>query len=201
MRAHRTWWARGRGKARRHAGKRKDLDVLPAPVAHPGAAKCSPSHIHPPHRSEQDRLARNLHRCGWRQETTDRTHTTSPIPFGRLLPGTVPVANKVDNRSGRPGRRPRFSKDILLAHFTQPQAGSCRTAQFSILLQHARPRPRLALWLVQTLRPFATGHTLAVRVLKLRRQQELLWEGPTRVSRTWTPCIACPRQRHRFHTH
>lgn len=63
MRPHRTWWASRRGKARRHAGKRKDLDVLLAPVGHPGAAKCSPSHIHPPDRSEQDRFALNRHRC------------------------------------------------------------------------------------------------------------------------------------------
>ena len=72
----------GEGKGSAAYRKRKDLEVLPAPVGHPGAAKCSPSHIHPPDRSEQDRLALNRHRCGWRQETTDRTNTTGSIPFG-----------------------------------------------------------------------------------------------------------------------
>jgi len=46
MRPHRTGWASRRGKARRHVSKRKDLDVLPAPVGHPAAAKRSPGHIH-----------------------------------------------------------------------------------------------------------------------------------------------------------
>jgi hypothetical protein len=82
MRTHRTRWAGRRGKARRPAGKREDLDVLPAPVSHPGAAKCSPSHIQPPHRSEQDRLVLNKHGRRWRQETTDRAHATGSIPFG-----------------------------------------------------------------------------------------------------------------------
>src|SRR5947209_9898051 len=201
MRAHRTWWARERGKARRHVGKWKDLDVLPAPMGHPGAAKCSPSHIHPPDRSEQDRLALNRHRCGWGQETTDRTHATGSIPFGRLSPDTALAKNRADNPSGRPGRRPRFGKGILLTHFAQPQAGPGWAAQLPVLLQHARPLPRNALWLVRTRRPTATGHTLAVGILPRRRQQELLWQGPTRVSRTWTPCIVCPRERRRFHTH
>src|SRR5450755_354659 len=57
------------------------------------------------------------------------------------------------------------------------------------------PLPRNAPWLVRTRWPTATGHTLAVRVLKLRRLQEFLWEGPTRVSRTWTPCILCLKAR------
>src|SRR5436305_1667124 len=68
-----------------------------------GAAKCSPSHIHPPDRSEQDRLALNRHRCGWGQETTDRTHATGSIPFGRLSPDTALAKNRADNPSGRPG--------------------------------------------------------------------------------------------------
>ena len=171
-----------------------------------GSSSCGETldlpHPREPDRSEQDWFAFNRHklRRRSRQEATDRTHATGPIPFGAFCQTllsqhtrlTIALVGQIHGSLG---------KGILLAHFTQPQAGSCRTAQFSILLQHARPRPRNALWLVQTLRPIATGHTLAVRVLKLRRQQELLWQGPTRVSRTWTPCIACPRQRRRFHTH
>ena len=52
MRAQRTWWAKERGKARRLVGKRKDLDILPAPVGHPPATKRSPSYIDPADWSE-----------------------------------------------------------------------------------------------------------------------------------------------------
>jgi len=51
-------------------------------MGHPGAAKGSSGHIYPADRSEQNRLVFNEHRCGWRQETTDRTHATGPISFG-----------------------------------------------------------------------------------------------------------------------
>jgi hypothetical protein len=86
MRPHSTGWSRRRGKARRHVGKRKDLDVLPAKV---GSSRCgevlaqphSPT-IHPVDRSEQNRLAFNRYRRRWRQEPTDRTHATCSIPFG-----------------------------------------------------------------------------------------------------------------------
>src|SRR5215467_5082216 len=37
MRAHRTWWTKGRGKARRLVRKRKELDILPAKV---GSSSC-----------------------------------------------------------------------------------------------------------------------------------------------------------------
>ncbi len=81
MRTHRTRRARGRGNALRQVRERKHLDILPTPVGHPGAAKRSPRHIHPPHRSKQDWLA--LHNRGRRgQETTDRADSTGPISFG-----------------------------------------------------------------------------------------------------------------------
>src|ERR1700686_4999763 len=56
MRTDGTRWARGRGNALHPVRKREDPDVLPAPVGHPGAAKDSPCHIYPAHRSEQDGL-------------------------------------------------------------------------------------------------------------------------------------------------
>src|SRR4051794_37149469 len=80
MRPHGTGWAKGRRKARRRVRKRKDLDVLPAPMSGPSAPERSASHIDPADWSEQDRLAFNRHRGRWWQETTDRAHTTGSIP-------------------------------------------------------------------------------------------------------------------------
>ena len=80
MRTDGTRWARGRGNALHTVRKREDLDVLPAPVGHPGAAKDSTCHIYPAHRSEQDGLA--LHHCRSRQEAADGTDATSAISFG-----------------------------------------------------------------------------------------------------------------------
>ena len=112
---------------------------------HPGAAKCSPSHIHPPDRSEQDRLALNRHRCGWRQETTDRTHTTGSIPFGRLLPDTALAKNRVDNPSGRKGATASFRKGILLTHFARssgwPRLGSAASCPLATRASSAPKRP------------------------------------------------------------
>jgi hypothetical protein len=149
MRTHSPWWARSRGSARRHAGKRKDLDVLPAKV---GSSICgevlaqphSPN-IHPPDRSEQDRLARNLHRCGWRQETTDRTHATGSIPFGRLLPDTALAKNRADNPSDRKGETAGFSKSILLTHFARssgwPRLGSAASRLLATRASSAQISP------------------------------------------------------------
>src|SRR5439155_16992870 len=50
MRTHSPWWARSRGSALRSICKLKHLDILSTPVGHPGAAKRSTSHIHPPDR-------------------------------------------------------------------------------------------------------------------------------------------------------
>jgi len=50
-------------------------------------------------------------------------------------PGIVPAADTVDNRSGRLDTRLRFSKGILLTHFTQPETGPRRAAQLPVLLQ------------------------------------------------------------------
>jgi hypothetical protein len=82
MRPHRSRWASRRGKARRLVRKRKDLDVLPAPMSGPGATKRSPSHIDPADRSEQDWLAFNRHRCRWRQETAYGADAARPSAFG-----------------------------------------------------------------------------------------------------------------------
>jgi poly(3-hydroxybutyrate) depolymerase len=80
MRTHGTRWARGRGNTLPLVDKRKDLDVLPAPVGYPGAAKRSTCHIDPAHRPEQDWLA--LHHCRRGQETADGTDATSASAFG-----------------------------------------------------------------------------------------------------------------------
>jgi hypothetical protein len=163
MRPHRTGWASRRGKARRHVSKRKDLDVLPAKV---GSSSCGEAldrpHPREPDRSEQNRLAFNRRRRRWRQETTDRTHATDSIPFGSGCQALVPQQTRLTIRLVGKARRPRFRKGIFLTHFTQPQASSRRTAQFSILLRHARPRPRNVPWPVRTPQPTATGHTLPV---------------------------------------
>ena len=79
MRTHCAWRTRRRGKALRDLGKRDDLDVLTAPMGHPGAAKCSACDIHPLYRSEQNGLVLNQGR--WRQKTTDGTDATSTVPF------------------------------------------------------------------------------------------------------------------------
>jgi len=49
-------------------------------MGRPGATKRSTCHIHPPHRSEQDRLSLNNGRRG--QETAHRTDAPSAIAFG-----------------------------------------------------------------------------------------------------------------------
>ena len=201
MRSHRTWWARGRGKARRHAGKRKDLDVLPAKV---GSSRCGEvlAQAHPPSGSVRAGPV-----CAQQAQVRGEARDDGPHSRDGLDPLWPPFARHCSEPRTRLTIRligqvdAGFRKGILLTHFAQPQAGPGWAAQLPVLLQHARPLPRNAPWLVRTRRPTATGHTLAVRVLKLPRQQELLWEGPTRVSRTWTPCIACPRQRRRFHAH
>src|SRR5229473_1102920 len=54
------------------------------------------------------------------------------------------------------------------------------------------PLPRNALWLVRRLQPTATGHTLPVGVLQRRRQQEFLWEGPTRFHAPGLPAWSVP---------
>jgi len=43
-----------------HFRKRKYLDILPAPMSHPSAAKCSTCYIDPADRSEKMRIS--LHR-------------------------------------------------------------------------------------------------------------------------------------------
>src|SRR5215471_18525283 len=65
MRAHRTGWTSRRGKAQRRVCQRKDLDVLPAPVGHPAATKCSPGYIDPVEWSEQDWLTFHRQRSRW----------------------------------------------------------------------------------------------------------------------------------------
>src|SRR5215470_4624173 len=120
--------------ARRLVRKRKDLDVLPAPVGHPGAAKRSPSHIDPADWSEQDRLAFNRHQCGRRQETANGADAARPIAFGSgcqaLLSQrtglTIGLVGQVDGSLG---------KLILLTHFAQPQTSPSWAAQLAILLQ------------------------------------------------------------------
>ena len=81
MRTHGTGWTRRRLGSAACLSKWKDLNVLPTPVGHPGATKRSPCHIHPPHRSEKDRLALNRHRCRWgkRRRTALTRRARSPL--------------------------------------------------------------------------------------------------------------------------
>ncbi len=83
--------------------QRKDLNVLPTPVSHPGAPIRSTSHIHPPHWSEHDRLVLNRGRRG--QETADSTDPAGTIAFGSrcqilLLQGTALTVGLVGEVDG-----------------------------------------------------------------------------------------------------
>ncbi len=80
MRTHRTGWTRRGLGLLLGPSQGKHLNILPTPVGDPGTAKRSSCHIDPPHRSENDGLARNLGRR--RQETADPTFATRPIAFG-----------------------------------------------------------------------------------------------------------------------
>jgi hypothetical protein len=80
MRTDGTRWARRRRHLCLSLDQGKDLDILPTPVGHPGAAKRSTCHIDPAHRPEQDWLA--LHHCRRGQETADGTDATSASAFG-----------------------------------------------------------------------------------------------------------------------
>ena len=70
MRTDGTRWARRRRNLWLGLDQGKDLNVLPAPVDHPGAAKRSTCHIHPPHRSNNDGFS--LHRGRWRARDDGR---------------------------------------------------------------------------------------------------------------------------------
>jgi hypothetical protein len=80
MRTDGARWARRRQNLLLGLNHGKYLNVLPTPMGHPGAPQGPACHIHPPHRSEHDRLSLNGGRRG--QETADRTDSTCPIPFG-----------------------------------------------------------------------------------------------------------------------
>lgn len=62
-----------------HLRKRKHLDILPAPMSHPCAAKRSTCYIYPADGSKKLRIS--LHRRRTGQETTNGTDPTSPIAF------------------------------------------------------------------------------------------------------------------------
>jgi len=66
MRTDSTRWARRRQNLLLSLNQGKDLNVLPTPMGRPDAAKRSPCHIHPPHRSNNDGFS--LHRGRRRQE-------------------------------------------------------------------------------------------------------------------------------------
>jgi hypothetical protein len=82
MRTNGTRWARRRQNLWLGLTQGKDLNELPTPVSYPGATKRSTCHIHPPDRSEQDRLSLNRHRRRGRQETAHSTDAPGAIAFG-----------------------------------------------------------------------------------------------------------------------
>ena len=80
MRTDGPRWARGRRKALGDLSQRNHLDMLPAPVGSPGAAKSAAWHIHPPCRCLESSLRRDLQRRG--QEAANSTDATSTIASG-----------------------------------------------------------------------------------------------------------------------
>ncbi len=101
-----------------------------------GPSRCGeeldPLHPREPHRSKPDRFSRNLGR--WRQETTDRTDTTSTIAFGpwvqTLLPQstfeTIGLVGQVDGPLG---------KGVFLTDFAQPQVSPSWATELPVLWQ------------------------------------------------------------------
>jgi hypothetical protein len=100
--------------------------VLSAPVGDPGAAKRSTCHIHPPHRSENAGLRRDLRRRG--QEAANSTNSTGTISFGSssqalLTEGTSQTIVQQGHIDGSLG------ESILLTQFAQPEDGLRWTVQ------------------------------------------------------------------------
>jgi len=113
---------------------------------HPGAAKCSPSHIH------ESRIGPS--RTGLRSTGTGAgggkrrrtaTFATGSISFGRLSPNTALAKNRADNPSGRKGETAGFRKGILLTHFARssgwPRLGSAASRPLATRASSAPKRP------------------------------------------------------------
>ena len=87
------------------AGKRKDLDVLPAKV---GSSRCGEvlAQPHPPTGSVRAGPACAQQAQVRVEARDDGPHSRDGLdPLWLLMPGTAPAKNRADNRSGRPGRR------------------------------------------------------------------------------------------------
>ena len=132
MRAHRTWWTRRWRNRLRHFGKRKHLDILPAPMSYSSTAKRSACDIYPPDGSEKMRISLYRRRTG--QETTDCTDPTSPIAFRTSSQALSPKFTVRTIRLGGDIDGP-LRKGIFLTHFAQPEACSCGAKEHPIFLQ------------------------------------------------------------------